>query len=114
MTDKEARKRAAAEYKQRKRRAGVFAVRCSATGHAWVGATPTLDTEKNRRWFMLRTGVERNAALLAEWRAHGEDAFTYEVLEELEDDVPEMLVSDQLASKTRDWAARENAPVLLR
>ena len=114
MTDRETKKRAVAEYKQRKRQAGVFAVRCAATGRTWVGATPTLDTEKNKRWFMLRTGAERDAALLAEWRAHGESAFTYEVLEELEDDVPEMLVSDQLAKKKHDWAARENAPVLLR
>jgi len=114
VTDKETRKRAVAEYKQRKRQAGVFAVRCAATGRTWVGATPTLDTEKNKRWFMLRTGAERNAALLAEWRTHGEDAFTYEILEELEDDVPEMLVGDLLTSKARDWAARENAPVLLR
>ena len=110
---KEARKRAIADYKSRKMHRGVFAVRCALTGHVWVGASPNLDAAKNGLWFMLRLGSAREAALLAEWRTHGEDAFTFEVLEELDEDEQPMLVNDLLQSKKREWAAHEGARTLL-
>jgi|WetSurMetagenome_2_1015567.scaffolds.fasta_scaffold127569_2 hypothetical protein len=114
MTDKATRKQAIAEYKQQKRRAGVYAVRCTSTGRSWVGATPTLDAAKNKTWFLLRTGSSRDTDLLAAWQAHGEDAFTFEVLEELDEDVAPMLKADELRTKLREWAQRENAGTLLR
>jgi hypothetical protein len=62
---------------------------------------------------MLRSGSARDAGLLAEWQAHGEDAFTYEVLEELDPDVTPMLLRDTLQAKQAEWAAREHARTLL-
>jgi hypothetical protein len=114
VTDRETRKRASAEFKERKKRVGIFAVRCPATGKSWVGVSRTLDAARNRLWFTLRTGASYDADLLAEWRAHGEDAFTFEILEELDDDVPAMLEGDLLKSKLGEWAASEHAGVLLR
>jgi hypothetical protein len=113
VTDRTERKRAIAEYKGRKRRAGVFAVRCAETGHVWVGASPNLDAAKNGLWFVLRSGSARNAELQAEWQAHGEAAFSFEVLEALGDDVAPMLAADELKQKKRDWAGREGAGLLL-
>jgi hypothetical protein len=110
---KEARKRLSDEYKTRPKHRGIFAVRCTPTGRTWVGASPNLDAAKNGLWFTLRIGSARDAALVAEWQAHGEDAFRFEVLEELEDDVPAMLVNDQLLQKKREWAEREQAKILL-
>ncbi len=115
MSDsKDARKRAIDEYKQRKPRCGIFAIRCASTGHAWVGAVPDLDAARNGSWFTLRTGSHRNAALQAEWRAHGEADFTFAVLEELDEDVSPLLVKDLLEQKKLEWANREGAQTLLR
>lgn len=107
------RKAAIDEFKSRKPHRGVFAVRCAASGHAWVGASPNLDAARNGLWFMLRLGTHRDPALQAEWQVHGEPAFAFEVLEELEGDVLPMLVQDLLKQKKSAWAAREQARTLL-
>ena len=107
------RRAAIDEYKNRKPRRGVFAVRCTATGHVWVGASPNLEAARNGTWFTLRANAHRDAALQAEWRAHGEETFRYDVLEELDPDALPMSVSDLLKEKKREWASRERAPTLL-
>lgn len=107
------RKAAIEEFKRRKPRRGVFAVRCDATGRAWVGATPNLEAAHNSLWFMLRLGSHRDAALQSEWRTHGEGAFRYEVLEELDPEILPMSVADTLKQKKQEWALKENAPTLL-
>ena len=107
------RKRAIDDYKNRTPHRGIFAVRCSATGQVWVGDSPNLDSARNRLWFMLRHGSSRNLELGAEWRAHGEEAFRFEVLEELDADISPLLVSGALKEKAREWAAKEQARILL-
>lgn len=107
------RKTAIDEYKNRKPHRGVFAVRCSATGHVWVGASPNLDAARNSTWFTLRTGAHRDAALQAAWRAHGEESFRYEILEELDEDILPMSVPGLLKEKKRAWASKEGAHPLL-
>ncbi len=107
------RKAAIDQYKNRRPHRGVFAVRCTATGGVWVGASPNLEAARNSTWFTLRTGAHRDAALQAEWRAHGEESFRYEVLEELDPDILPMAVPDALKQKKREWAAKEGAPTLL-
>lgn len=114
MTDSKAgRRRLIDDYKNRKPRRGIFAVRCTVTGHSWVGASPDLDAARNSAWFTLRIGSHRNGSLQAEWRTHGEDAFRYDVLEELEEDVSPLLIKDLLKAKKAEWAAREQAGILL-
>lgn len=44
------------DYKDRETIAGVFAVICSATGRAWVGASRHIDTQQNGLWFALKMG----------------------------------------------------------
>lgn len=84
--DKASRRDAIREYKERTPRRGVFALRCAPTGDVWVSASPNLDKQQNSTWFGLRLGSHPNRALQAAWKAHGEDAFTYEILEELDAD----------------------------
>jgi len=92
------------EYKERKRSAGIFAVRCAASGEVWVGPSRNLDKEQNSLWFQLRTGGHMNKALQAAWTSHGESAFAYEVLEEIVDDNPQLI---GLLLKERDAKWRE-------
>ena len=44
----EDRKRAVAAYKERKVEAGIYVVRCLASGQVWVGSAPDLSTIQNR------------------------------------------------------------------
>jgi hypothetical protein len=84
--DKQSRRDAVRDYKERKLSAGVFAVRCTATGQAWVGAARDLDQKQNGVWFGLKTGGHSNREMQAAWNAHGEAAFAYEPLEVLDSD----------------------------
>ena len=101
----ESRKDAIAAYKERKPVPGIYAVRCTASGEAWVGAAPDLTTVATRLWFTMRHGSHTTRALAAAWRAHGEPAFVFEELERLE---PEAIVA--VRDKTmRDRAAHWRA-----
>ena len=68
-------------YKERKVEPGVYAVRCTASGEVWVGATPDLATRQTGIWFTLKLGSHREPSLQAAWKAHGEDAFAFEPVE---------------------------------
>jgi len=94
--DNQSRRQLVRDYKERKVRQGIFAVRCTATGEAWVGQSRNLDQQQNRVWFGLRQGGHPNAALRAAWAAHGPDAFIFEVLEAIEDDDLSAYVLDNL------------------
>jgi len=107
-----ARKRELAQtYKERKRRRGVFAVRCGATGQAWVAATQNLDTQQNAVWFMLKNGGSHcNRALHAAWKEQGEDAFAYEILAELPDDgQSDYAIRADLKSLELEWRGKLSA-----
>jgi hypothetical protein len=103
------RKEAIAEYKNRKTPRGAFTVRFAGGGTSWVDATPDLDAAKNGLLFTLRNGLHRNKELQAEWNAHGESAFNYEILEKLEDDLAPMAWTDLLKDKKKEWLARLGA-----
>ena len=84
--DKQTRRQAVSDYKERKVSKGIFAVRCVATGEAWVGKSRNLEQQQNGIWFGLRQGGHPNPALRAAWAAHGEAAFSFEVLEAIDDE----------------------------
>jgi hypothetical protein len=90
------------EYKETPQRSGVFAVVCGA--RRWIGTTRNLDKQQNSLWFQLRSGRYPNAELQAEWNAHGEAGFAYEVLEEVKDEnaliIPELLKEREAAWRT--------------
>ena len=105
----EARRAAKAAYKARKPVAGIFAVRCLGTGQVWVGQGLNVETEQNRLWFALRAGSESHRDLQDAWRRHGADAFSFEVLERLEDEelpyVRQALLKDRVAHWRGELAA---------
>jgi hypothetical protein len=86
LMDKQSRRQAVSDYRERKVPQGVFAVRCAVSGETWVGHTPNLPQMQNRIWFGLRQGGHPNPALRAAWAAHGEAAFGFEVLEAIDDE----------------------------
>lgn len=112
MSEKQSRKEAIREFKERKVARGVFAVRCSATGDVWVDSSPNLNTAENSFWFCLRIGSHINKTLLAEFLAHGKEAFRFEVLETFDDDVSQLALGDMLKEKRRHWLAECGAKPL--
>lgn len=105
----EDRKQAIADYKKRAVVAGVFAVRCRATGEVWVGQALDLDKIENRIWFTLRMGSHRNAELQRAWAAHGADNLSLETLERLEDEELAYVRDTLLKERVQHWRAALNA-----
>ena len=113
MLSKEQKKEAISKFKERKPLLGIYAVRCTASGRAWVGSSRNLDATGNDIWFDLRHGSHRDQPLQHEWNVHGESAFHYEVLETLDEDVIAMAVSDLLSEKKKRWMVQLDARALL-
>ena len=113
MATKESRKELARQFKERKARAGIYAVRCTEGDRSWVGASPNLDATKNGCWFMLRGGLHQAKSLQAEWNARGEAAFEYEVVEVLDEDVHPLELAELLKACRAKWVAQLNAQPLL-
>jgi len=91
-------------YKERKAAAGIYAVRCRASGETWVGRAADLDKIQNRLWFTLRQGGNPHRALQAAWRAHGAEAFAFEVLERLPDaEASDYLRAAALKDRLAHW-----------
>ncbi|MGE0040340.1 MAG: GIY-YIG nuclease family protein [Vicinamibacterales bacterium] len=113
MESKQARRQAARDYREQAPDRGIFLVRSIATGEAWVGHSTHLAGAKNRLWFLLKSGAQHTPSLAAAWRARGDDDLSFEVLERLDPDVPEVSVTDLLKDRKREWAARHGATELL-
>jgi hypothetical protein len=104
------RKAAIQAYKERKTIRGIFAIRCLTTGSVWVDSAMDLRAAENRVWFALRLGdVHSDPAIVAEFQQHGRDAFTFEILEQLDEDVAPLAVRDLLREKKLHWLERLTA-----
>jgi hypothetical protein len=71
------------EYKANARPMGVFQVRNVLSGKVFLGSTVDLPSMLNRQRSQLQMGAHPNRQLQADWRAHGADAFAFEVLDTL-------------------------------
>lgn len=97
------------DYKERPASPGIFAVRCTASGEAWVQPSRNLDTQQNGVWFGLRLGTYPNPALQAAWKQHGEGAFVFEVVERIEGDLEPYVLNTRLKERAAHWRAELNA-----
>jgi hypothetical protein len=97
------KKAAAASFKERKTVAGLFAVRCAASGQLWVGTTPNLETVQNQLWFTLRHGNHPARTLQDAWRTHGGASFTFEQLERLEGEDTQFFRAARLRDRATHW-----------
>jgi hypothetical protein len=99
----EDRKAAIAAYKERKVIAGIYAVRCTATGEVWVGRWPNVATIQNRIWFTLRQGSHPNPELQACWRANGEAHFRFDILEAMDEEASTYVRDSLLKERAAHW-----------
>lgn len=103
------RKAAVSAYKERVATPGIFAVRCAAAGATWIGQSRNLDAQKTSLWFALRAGGFPNPAIVAAWKTHGEDAFTFEDLERLEPEATGYVLNGLLTERLKHWTTALNA-----
>ena len=108
----ETRKLAIADYKKRPSLAGVFAIRCRASGEIWVAHALDLEKIQNRIWFTLRMGDHRNRELQRAWSAHGEVSFSLETLERIEDEELAYVRDTLLKERVQHWRAELNAAAI--
>ncbi|ALJ38842.1 GIY-YIG nuclease family protein [Azospirillum brasilense] len=112
MTTGQDRKAAVTAYKERKVSAGVYALRCVATGKVWVGAAPDLSTIQNRLWFQLKQNCSPNRDLQAIWNEHGADNLSFEILERLEEETLVYAQRAALKKRVQHWRETLDAAVL--
>jgi hypothetical protein len=106
------RKAAIAAYKERKTIAGIYVVRCAASGQAWVGQALDLDKVKNRIWFSLRQGGHPCRSLQAAWNTHGEAGMTFGECERLEDEETDYIRSARLKERLGHWRSTLQAEAI--
>jgi hypothetical protein len=92
------------EYKERKKPAGVFQVKNTASGKVLLGSSLNLEGPLNGHKFMLTIGSHRNVALQKEWNEYGADKFVFEILEvvKVKDD-PNFNIEDELTLLEQIW-----------
>lgn len=96
------RKAAVRAYKEREITAGIYALRCTASGEAWVGSAPDVSTIENRLRFTLAQGGNPHRALQQAWNAHGAGSFVFEILEMLAEE-DSGLARDRVLKNRRAW-----------
>lgn len=102
--DKTARREAIRDFKEKKPVAGIYAIRCAPSGDVWVAGAPNVEPQEQRHWFGLRTGGHANKAMQAAWTANGAEAFSFEVVERLDDeDLTPLGRADLIKSRERHW-----------
>jgi hypothetical protein len=112
--DKQSRRQVVRDYRERKVSQGIFAVRCAATGETWVGKSRNLEQQQNGIWFGLRSGGYVNPAVQAAWTAHGEAAFSFEVLEAIDiEDLGPLGRDSLLKDRDAHWRAELGARKLV-
>jgi hypothetical protein len=109
---REDRKAAIAAYKERKMNFGIYAVRCAGSGEAWVGQSQNLDTVQNRIWFTLRLGNNTHQSLQKAWQRYGAESFSFEVLEQLDEEESSYIRNNLLKERLLHWRSILNAPAI--
>ncbi len=100
----EGRKAAVSAYKERKVESGIYAVRCATSGDVWVGSAPDLSTIRNRLWFTLRQGTHPHRSLQSAWNAHGAEAFSFEIVERLDEEAIGHVRDRAMKGRLAHWA----------
>lgn len=102
---REARRAAIAAYKRRVVPAGIYCIRCSATGQCWVGRAVDLTTMANRLRFTLSRGTSPHGALQDAWRHYGPACFVFETVETLKHDLTDYERERTLKERLEYWQA---------
>jgi hypothetical protein len=105
----EDRKAAVSAYKERKVEAGIYAVRCQTSDEVWIGGAPDLSKIQNRLWFTLRQGTNMHPSVQSAWNAHGSEAFSFEIVERLDEESVGYVRNRVMKERLAWWAEQLRA-----
>ncbi|UNC91333.1 GIY-YIG nuclease family protein [Candidatus Contubernalis alkaliaceticus] len=99
------------EYKSRKISGGVYKITNTANGWYWLKADLNIQGQKNRFEFSKKTNSCVLLRLKKDWDQYGSQAFTFEILEEIEMKDTQTLkeFKDDLLVLEEMWAERFDA-----
>jgi group I intron endonuclease len=63
---------------------GIYMIKCTANGKVYIGSAVCLSRRKNQHFRELRKGVHKNKHMQAAWLKHGEECFSFDILEVVE------------------------------
>jgi hypothetical protein len=78
------RKEISNAYKERKISGGVYTITNTQNGKYFIGHAANIQSVRNRFQFVLTTGSSMHPKLQKDWQEVGPQAFSLQVLEELE------------------------------
>ena len=105
------RKERLRQYKETPRPVGVYLVRNTASGTAFIGSSVNIAGMLNRLRFQLEMGGHPNRELQAQWDEFGADAFVFETLDTLEPPTdPDYDPTEDLATLEDMWLDRLSTP----
>ncbi len=81
---KESQKELKEKYKNRVRIGGVYCIKCRDTNDLWIRGTKDIHSSKNRFAFSVSMNSCPELSMADQWKLSGPDAFTFEILEEIE------------------------------
>lgn len=64
---------------------GVYKITNNESGKFYIGSSKDTDNRKTEHWNALRRSDHINPILQNSWNFHGEDKFTFQVIEECEE-----------------------------
>jgi hypothetical protein len=101
------RKELIRQYKETPRPKGVFQVRNTQSGAVYIGTSVDLPSMLNRQRAQLRLGAHPDRALQADWKALGDTAFSFDVLDTIEPpEEPGYDPADDLRTLEQLWRDR--------
>jgi hypothetical protein len=98
-------------YKNRKLCGGVYIITNTVNGRSLIGHVANLKSAQNHFQFAVTTGSTFHSKLQKDWKELGAQAFTFEVLEELEQKPEQSLAAfmDDLKTLEQLWRAKLDA-----
>ena len=100
--EKDKRRELMDAYRNRHPEMGVIAIRCTATGDAFFGASKDTRADINSNRFKLSSGSHRNRELMGLWDRYGADACEFSVERVLDYEDPAEDHSDELELLTEE------------
>lgn len=101
-------------YKEMKTPMGVLAIKNKTNGKIFIDVSTDTKSMINRHRFQLKAGMHRVKELQQEWKEYGEEAFVFEVLEQLKYDEKEERTDyqEELEILKMIWLEKLNGHVL--
>lgn len=105
------RKELSREYKERKLQGGVYKINNTVNGNYLIDTTTNLKGKQNQFEFALKTGSVYRPELRKDWEELGAQAFSLEILEEVEqrEDQTEAQFMEELKTLQQLWLANFDA-----